>query len=263
MNKIFLLSLASLILLFSGCSIKGGTRIYSDNKGDYCQDIDSKAYSHPTMRPYEIRGIKYCPTIVSVGDEFQGNASWYGPTFDGKATSNGETYNMYDMTAAHKTLPMNTIVKVTNKNNGRSTVVRINDRGPFVATRIIDLSKSAADKLNIIGPGTAPVSIEVLGFNTAGRKNIPTDKELKNTPQNKEVDGFALQIASFSNISGAMKTQAKYDKTGGYHTVIKDVEVDKNRMFRVYLQGFKSEQEAKDYLASNSSFENAFIVKED
>ena len=105
------------------------------------------------MRPYVIRGIKYYPTVVSVGDSFKGNASWYGPDFHGKLTSNGEIYNMYDMTAAHKTLPMNTIVKVTNKKNDLSVVVRINDRGPFIATRIIDLSNSAAKKIEMFEKG--------------------------------------------------------------------------------------------------------------
>lgn len=267
MNNFFILFLISLILLLSGCSTRGGSyaksQSYSDKTDDYNSQLDNKTYSHPTMRPYEIRGIRYCPTVVSVGDEFSGNASWYGPDFHGKLTSNGETYNMYDMTAAHKTLPMNTIVKVTNKRNGLSTVVRVNDRGPFVATRIIDLSKSAADKLNILGPGTAPVSLEILGFYSNGKRTIPTEKELKSAPQIQEIDGFALQIASFSNMEGAMRTQAKYDKTNGYHTIIKDVERDSGRLFRVWLAGFKSEQEARDYLASNSSLGNAFIVKED
>jgi rare lipoprotein A len=224
--------------------------------------MDKKNYSHPTMRPYVIRGIKYYPTVVSVGDTFRGNASWYGPDFHGKATSNGERYNMYDMTAAHKTLPMNTIVKVTNRRNGLSTVVRINDRGPFVSTRIIDLSKKAASKINMIGTGTAPVTLEVLGFEVKGKKNIPTKRELKKAPQKILVGGFALQIASFSRIEGALKTQEKYDKKDGYTTIIKDMENENGRIFKVWLKGFKSEQEARDYKA-HGYFKNAFIVRED
>ena len=151
---------------------------------------------HPTMRPYVIRGIRYHPTVVSVGDRFKGNASWYGPDFHGKLTSNGERYSMWAMTAAHKTLPMNTIVKVTNKRNGLSTVVRINDRGPFIATRIIDLSKQAAGKIDMVGHGTAPVSIEILGFQTKGQRGIQSAKVLRNAPQKRAIGGFALQIAS-------------------------------------------------------------------
>lgn len=262
MSKFLILFAISLIILFTGCSTRGVTASYSGDKNDYSSGVDKKTYSHPTMKPYVIRGIKYYPTVVSVGDEFSGNASWYGPDFHGKLTSNGETYNMYDMTAAHKTLPMNTIVKVTNKRNGLSTVVRVNDRGPFVATRIIDLSKTAAEKISMLGPGTAAVSIEILGFHAKGSKIIPSAKELQSEPQNKSLSGFALQIASFSNINGAIRTQEKYDKTDGYRTKIKDVEKDNNRLFRVYLEGFKSEQEARDYIASGA-FENAFIVRED
>ncbi|QSZ43089.1 septal ring lytic transglycosylase RlpA family protein [Sulfurimonas aquatica] len=214
------------------------------------------------MRPYTIRGIKYYPTVVSVGDEYTGNASWYGPDFHGKLTSNGETYNMYDMTAAHKTLPMNTIVKVTNLRNGLSTVVRINDRGPFVETRIIDLSNTAAKKIKMVGAGTAPVRLEILGFETKGKRTIPTKKELKTSPQEQSTGEYALQIASFSRIEGAIITQEKYDNTDGYRTVIKDVEVESGRVFKVVLKGFKSEDEARDYKASGI-FKNAFIIRED
>ncbi|MFA6195225.1 MAG: septal ring lytic transglycosylase RlpA family protein [Sulfurimonas sp.] len=261
MNKFSALFFISLLLLFDGCSTKK-TQVYSDDSTSYESGIDKKTYTHPTMKPYVIRGIKYFPTVVSVGDEFRGNASWYGPNFNGKLTCNGETYDMYDMTAAHKTLPMNTIVKVTNTRDGSSTVVRINDRGPFVATRIIDLSKSAAEKINVFGPGTAPVTLKILGFYSNGKKTIPTEKELKNFPQTESLSGFALQIAAFSNINGAIKTQEKYDKTDGYRTVIKDVDKGEGRLYRVYLKGFKSEQEARDYIAS-SSFNDAFIVRED
>jgi len=269
MNKIYFILLAVVLILVSGCSSKGKryhyknpTKTYSSNKSAHSSYIDQKTYSHPTMKPYVIRGIRYYPTVVSVGDRFTGNASWYGPDFHGKLTSNGETYNMYEMTAAHKTLPMNTIVKVTNKRNGLATVVRINDRGPFIATRIIDLSNSAAKKIGMIGAGTAPVSLEVLGFESKGKRRIPTQQELRKSPQNKSISGFALQIASFSKIEGALSTQKKNDYTDGYRTVIKDLNINGNRMFKVWLKGFKSEKEARDYKAV-CRFDNAFIVRED
>ena len=91
-----------------------------------------------------------------------GVASWYGPGFHGRTTANGEQYNMNDMTAAHKSLAFGTRVKVTNQTNGKSVVVRINDRGPYVGSRIIDLSKSAAQAIDMIGPGTAAVTVEIL-----------------------------------------------------------------------------------------------------
>jgi len=92
-----------------------------------------------------------------------GEASWYGPTFHGKTTANGERYNMLGMTAAHLTLPFNTLVRVTNLENGFSAVVRINDRGPFLKKRILDLSYKAARALGANGPGVIRVRIEVVG----------------------------------------------------------------------------------------------------
>ena len=101
----------------------------------------------------------------------EGNASWYGDPFNGRRASNGEIYDMYKLTAAHRTLPFDTRVRVTNLNNGKSTTVRITDRGPFVENRIIDLSLAAAREIDLVGPGVAPVRVEVLGANvdpTAG-----------------------------------------------------------------------------------------------
>jgi len=95
----------------------------------------------------------------------EGNASWYGEPFNGRRASNGEIYDMYKLTAAHRTLPFDTMVRVTNLNNGRSTTVRITDRGPFVENRVIDLSLAAAREIDLVGPGVAPVRVEVLGGN--------------------------------------------------------------------------------------------------
>lgn len=93
----------------------------------------------------------------------EGNASWYGLPFHGRHSSNGEIYDMYQFTAAHRTLPFDTMVRVTNLGNGKNTTVRITDRGPFVENRIIDLSLAAAREIDLVGPGIAPVRVEVLG----------------------------------------------------------------------------------------------------
>ncbi|MEF3168007.1 MAG: septal ring lytic transglycosylase RlpA family protein [Deltaproteobacteria bacterium] len=127
------------------------------------QKPPSKAVIPPTQRPYTINGKTYYPLPSAEGFVEEGLASWYGPDFHGRPTANGERYDMYSVSAAHKILPMNTYVRVTNLDNGRETVVRINDRGPFVKDRIIDLSYGAAKQLGVTGPGLARVRIEALG----------------------------------------------------------------------------------------------------
>ena len=116
-----------------------------------------------TQLPYEVNGHVYYPLPSAEGFVEEGYASWYGKKFHGRPTANGEPYNMYAITAAHRTLPMNTYVRVLNLENGREVVARISDRGPFAKKRIIDLSYGAGRKLGLIGPGTAKVRIEALG----------------------------------------------------------------------------------------------------
>ena len=111
---------------------------------------------------YEVRGRSYRVLETSDGYVERGIASWYGEQFHGRRTSSGEPYDMYDMTAAHKSLPLPTYVEVTNLENGRTVVVRVNDRGPFIDGRIIDLSFAAARKLGYIGAGTVEVEVRAL-----------------------------------------------------------------------------------------------------
>lgn len=101
--------------------------------------------------------------LPSTGTILKGFASWYGPYFHGRRTASGQRFNMYEMTAAHKTLPFNTLVRVTNVRTGQSAIVRITDRGPYIHGRIIDLSKAAAQAIGMLSSGTAPVIVEVLG----------------------------------------------------------------------------------------------------
>ena len=114
------------------------------------------------MESYTVRGRRYFTKDDSKGHVERGIASWYGPGFHGRRTSNGEPYDMNAMTAAHKTLPLPTYARVTNLQNGKTAVVRINDRGPFHGPRVIDLSRAAATKLGVIGTGTAEVEVRAL-----------------------------------------------------------------------------------------------------
>jgi rare lipoprotein A len=159
-----LIVLGGLSLILSGCTeLKLATHFTK-------QALDEPApYSAPAItekrkvgNPYQIEGVWYHPVSESDGYTAKGIASWYGKEFHGKPTANGESYNMYEMTAAHPTLPLPTYARVTNLNNGKSVVVRINDRGPFLRGRVIDLSYRAAQALGYIEQGTAPVLIEAL-----------------------------------------------------------------------------------------------------
>jgi rare lipoprotein A len=117
----------------------------------------------PGPSPAHPKHAKTPQAPAPAGYTEEGNASWYGNPFHGRRASNGEVYDMYKLTAAHRTLPFETMVRVTNLNNGKTTTVRITDRGPFVDNRIIDLSQAAAREIESIGPGVVPVRIEVLG----------------------------------------------------------------------------------------------------
>lgn len=115
---------------------------------------------------YEVLGRRYHVMPSADGYLEDGVASWYGRDFHGRSTSSGERYDMYALTAAHKTLPLPTWVEVTNRTNGKTVIVKVNDRGPFVGDRIIDLSYAAALALDMIGNGTAPVLVRALGVPT-------------------------------------------------------------------------------------------------
>lgn len=213
-----------------------------------------------SMRPYKVFGKEYYPTVVSVGDTMSGRASWYGSDFHGKSTSNGEAYDMYAMTAAHKTLPMNTVVRVTNLANNQKTVVRINDRGPFVESRIIDLSFSAAKEIDLVSKGSAPVSLEVLGFEPSDARSIDF-KALAKGPRQEVLNSFAVQIGAFANIQGALETKKKYASFHGYSAIIKDSQYNNNPLYRVWMRGFRSEVEARDFI-SQGYFSGQFITRE-
>lgn len=143
------------------------TNIHKDSDYDDYYLKKNKKYTgyYKVGKPYKIDGKTYYPKEYKKYNEV-GQASWYGDDFHNKKTANGEIFNMHDMTAAHKTLPMPSIVRVTNLENGSSIKVRVNDRGPFVDNRIIDLSKAAADKLGFKNKGVITVRVELLESET-------------------------------------------------------------------------------------------------
>jgi len=253
-----IIALLSLSSFFSGCASK---KVHKPYKTKYT----SKARQKSTMRCYTIRGKRYSPTYVKVGQVMKGVSSWYGPNFHGKKTSNGEVYNMHARTAAHKTWPMDTMVKVTNLQNGKTTVVRINDRGPFVRGRIIDCSYTAGKELGLDRMGIAKVSIQVVGF--AGKvqsaAKIAEAKKSK-TETRVMLSNFGVQVGAFKRQEGAEVTRkmfaSMYTK---YKPVIKrfdNIDGSGEPLYRVWLMGFGSEQEARDFKDCNN-LEGAFIVR--
>lgn len=236
---------------------------------------DSEAIQRATMKPYQINDKWYYPQKVSIGESYDGIASWYGPDFHSKKTSNGEMYDMNLHTAAHKTLPMNTIVKVVSKDTGKSTIVRINDRGPFIEGRIIDLSNVAAKDIDMIKIGTARVNIEVIGFGGVVSKelanhstiikdmvnssNLKDEFKTGNIEKTFEGGNFAVQIGAFRNKGNAQYFRDTHQYTN-YSTQIKEGELNNSAIFRVFVSGFKSENEAKDFIQSNKI--DGFVIRD-
>lgn len=210
-------------------------------------------------KPYKVYGKWYQPLPDSKGFRQRGLASWYGKDFHGKKTSNGEIYNMYAMTAAHKTLPLGTYVRVHHLANSRSVEVRINDRGPFVRSRIIDLSYSAAKDLGIVGPGTAKVEVVALGTPTTTdggttRSYVPGDYYSGN---------FTFQVGAFLNYDNAKRLKHKLSQQ--YQNAhITDYDNGKDIYYRVRVgkaTNLEQAAEFETYLIQNG-FPDAFAVAE-
>jgi rare lipoprotein A len=193
---------------------------------------------YPTKRgqqPYTVNGTRYEPLASHIGFEQEGIASSYGSDFHGRTTSSGETFDMNTMTAAHKTLPLGVFVRVRDKRTGREVVVRINDRGPFVRDRIIDLSEAAADKLGILREGLAPVKITALGY----LRNDPSGKPAYRSPKSYDSGSFALQVGAFSRKANAVRFVEELRRNHGTAD-IQEALVSGTKYYRVRLGKYTS-----------------------
>nr|WP_086941199.1 septal ring lytic transglycosylase RlpA family protein [Thaumasiovibrio occultus] len=206
-------------------------------------------YSLSGNRNYTLRGQRYEIIQDPEGFTQEGRASWYGEKFHGHRTSNGEIYDMYSMTAAHKTLPLPSYVKVTNLNNNQSVVVRVNDRGPFHQGRIIDLSYAAARKIGVIETGTAPVKIEVITVDkpAANEAHIISDKD------------YFVQVAAVTEpnapLANAKSLAEKFDTSA--------FALQDNKLFRIRMGPFDSAFAAKSAqeAAENAGFNGAYVIE--
>lgn len=159
-------------------------------------------------RPYAVNGKWYFPVPSVANYTEKGICSWYGPDFHGKPTSSGEIYDMFGYTAAHRILPFNTQVRVKNPSNKKELLVRINDRGPFLKDRVLDLSYTAAKELGLVGPGTALIELEALGILEEGEENGKKITRLVQQVDFRKGD-FSVQIGAFKDRQNALRLQEK------------------------------------------------------
>lgn len=202
--------------------------------------VTDEPKSAAANRPYEVLGISYTPIFDETGYQEEGIASWYGRKFHGYHTSNGETYDMFAMTAAHKTLPLPSFVRVTNLDNGKSVIVRVNDRGPFHDDRIIDLSYAAAYKLGYYSKGTARVKLEAVTLDGAKPRTkyiqVAAGSKLKN------IEALALQLEQQYQVP----TNIKQQSDGIYRLRLGPI--NNENQAQTLLQKLKSTQFAQAFL---------------
>lgn len=208
-------------------------------------------YGNPET--YEVFGRTYRVQRSAKGHVERGIASWYGPGFHAERTSSGEPYDMYAMTAAHKTLPIPVYARVTNLENGRSVVVRINDRGPFVGDRIIDLSYTAAHKLDMTRKGTALVEMRVIEpGDDSSPPEIPRPITTANTrPAPSSAIGVSsrfLQTGSFSARANAEAMRQRLADAGIRNTLVREAQIGDRIVFRVQVGPFDGVLEAEDMI---------------
>ena len=264
-----LLAVAVTVLIFASCASPGGAgrtsgraggKTFSatdpnNSKGHASGKVD--AIPSPVTgevkvsKPYEINGITYYPLATSEGYVEEGISSWYGPNFHGKKSANGETYDMQDRTCAHLILPFNTMVKVENLENGKSTVVRVNDRGPFAKNRIIDLSRKGAEEIGMVGKGTAKVRLTALspdGSMPRGAGKQYSGKMLRRTrglPVSPHRAGsFFIQAGSYSRADGADRIMGKIPEKYKSLASITERESSVGTLHRVVIGPFPNRAEA-------------------
>jgi rare lipoprotein A len=235
----FALTFVSVFLFAAGCAHKPRQTQAPPAQTPAPQQVPSPQPTRPTPPAYEQQA-------PANGWAEEGVASWYGYPFQGRRTSNGEIYDMHEFTAAHRTLPFNATVRVTNLTNGKQTEVRINDRGPFVANRVIDLSLSAAQAIEMVGPGTARVRLEVI------------------SGPNPSVGYFGVQVGAFLVHENAARLKAQLESRYPPVSVV-PFESANGTFYRVRIGRLPSEEAARslaEQLHDSEQF-TTFVVRLD
>lgn len=275
---LFVFSICTMLLM-GGCSeIELASHFGKKVTGS---QVQSKG-SYKVGSPYTIKGVRYYPAVDYSYNE-TGIASWYGPNFHGKTTANGERFDENELTAAHKTLPLPSIVRVTNLENGRSLIVRVNDRGPYAQGRIIDLSKRSAELLGFKNKGVAKVRVQVLkpesimvanvakkGQSTNGME-VPMNRPTYKSPtiQHASVQNASMQSAAPTPVQKQVLSQAStanaqtipgHVKNGDFYPdpVISEYPVVAQPMF-IQAGSFSSREAAMRYASSLDQYGRAQI----
>ncbi len=272
------LVLVGVIFALAGCGSTPSSRYHlSQDEGPEDSTFNPGSVSEPTPRkepksrggnktPYQVWGKTYHVMDSADGYVAEGIASWYGKKFHGYKTSNGETYDMYDFSAAHRSLPLPTYARITNLENGAQVIVRVNDRGPFHSDRIIDLSYAAAKKLGYVDKGTARVRIEAYPFNgtptIADQIESTLPPSAVPTPAANGAQGFFLQVGAFSNEVTAIRTLNRV-------SALLDAPVfvsrggDDTPVYRVRVGPFADERDAKRFLEilQRAAYPDALMIK--
>ncbi|MFZ2620628.1 MAG: septal ring lytic transglycosylase RlpA family protein [Alphaproteobacteria bacterium] len=237
--------------------------------------------AHKVGTPYTIDGKRYAPLKTSAGFKEEGIASWYGSDFHGRPTANGECYDMYGISAAHRYLPIPTDVRVTNLQNGKSIVVRVNDRGPYAKNRVIDLSYGAAQQLGYVKNGVTPIRVEAIGGPHHGTAvaqaqqgytlTRPGVAELPPPPQTHPVTSRAplaggvqlyVQTGAFGTRENAQRQYMLVKRTFSNVRVAEKESLFSQTLHRVQVGPFSTVAEADAALAdlTNSGFNEAIIT---
>ena len=238
-----------LLLQIYGCSTLPPSRysLSQDRAPDRVVDFNRIPDATPRPEPlsrygnpdsYVVQGKRYYRLDSSAGYSKRGTASWYGEKFHGHRTSSGEPFNMYRMTAAHKTLPLPTYARVTNLENGRSVVVKINDRGPFHDDRIIDLSYAAAGKLGILAKGTGRVEVVTLD-----PKNTRPIQAAQKTDSSIPAIHY-VQVGAFKEHLNAANLERQLSDSFSSDVKVRSARTDRGVVYRVQVGPFISEAQA-------------------
>ena len=253
------------LALLTGCSVNRAPDSGSAGQSGKAGLPDGAGGVYKTGKPYKVGNRWYAPMQSAAAYEESGIASWYGRDFHGKHTANGEIYDMHALSAAHTTLPMPTLVRVTNLENGRSVVVRVNDRGPFVKDRLIDLSYAAAKELGYDRKGTARVRVQTLDLPNEGPQVVAVNALAGTEPEpaSSESGGIYVQLGAFGSRENAERLRSQL--LGQYPSIqLHTVRIADTTLYRVRIGPFNQMQHIEQTILSlqGKGYSQAIVIIE-